>query len=175
MKIPISKDRKEFVACGIGITVYYFAMFISFFFPRADEFPGGFWEYAADNWDVWIMGVIVGLSFIGIPIVTMTEYEVRPEGLYVLPRYGKNSFIPWTDLKYVGPIKRGFRGGCPNPLICSPEYPYKDKHGCCALAKGTVVIDYSPEAEYALKSYCPIYSTKFENWKIGVEPFEDPK
>ena len=169
MKIPITKHDTDLVKTCIVLVVAMFALLIVPYFPRADEFPGGFWEYAVQGWYGWIGVAICSFFFLYGPISALREYDVQPEGLYILPRYGKNkdTFIPWTELEYVGPIRWGWGGAGPSKLfVCCPKYPYRDKHGCCALVKGTKVITYTPEAKYVLENYCPIYSTEFENWQI---------
>ena len=168
MKIPITKHDTDLVKTCIVLAVAPFAILIVFYFPRADEFPGGFWEYAVQGWYAWIVVAIFDFFLLYLPISSLREYDVQPEGLYILPRYGKDTFIPWTELAYVGPIRWGWGAAGPSKLfIYSPEYPYRDKHGQCRLVKGSDQIPYTPEAKYVLENYCPIYSTEFENWQIG--------
>lgn len=169
MKIPITKYGKEKLVMCILISIIFTVFFLlSYFYFNEEAAEQGFWRFCLDNWVFLLVAGVISGSLWYLVVSDLEEYDVQLKGLYVMPRFGKSYFTPWTEFVYVGPI--GFSAGLGGPrkiFICAKSLPYRDKHGYVALPKERIQIDYTPEAKVALERYCPIYSTKFESWTFG--------
>lgn len=168
MKIPITKSDKERILANVIITIMITGTLLLGYCWRDEEYiTETILEYFFRHWGA-ILGLMLGLGvFWYLAISTLTEYDVREDGLYVMPCFRDHYFKPWTEFMYVGPI--GYHTGQAGPgkvFLCAERLPYKDKRGFIVLPKEKIIIEYTPEAKGALEQYCPVYSTRFEEWRV---------
>lgn len=167
MKIPITKHDSDLAKCSIVLSVILIVIPFVGTWPDGESFLDECKEFFSGCWYVWPAILFMDCMLLFGGVFSLSEYDVQPEGLYVLPRFSENYFRAWSEFEYVGPIKWGMGAAGPGKVfVCSPKRPYKKKYGGRALGKGTIIISYTPEAKCVLEQYCPIYSTEFENWSL---------
>ena len=160
--------RKKKTVLYVVLAILCYAAFFTFIFSMGASYRGiTLAEYVRGGGISWSFYAVtfLFLVFCGALLTGVKEYRIDGTGITLIKVLGKDKYIPWDELAFVGPACVGQGRFRHKGLLYSRELPQKSnwKTEYAVNGKTSYELQDSPEIRAALKRYCPVYTEEYEN------------